>query len=66
MPLTVAAVALLGPWVLGLAPAAALLLGAALAPTDPVLAGEVQVGEPASDPVGGEDLDGPRTRCGSG
>ena len=57
MPLTVAAVALLGSWVLGLAPAAALLLGAALAPTDPVLAGEVQVGEPASDPVGGEDLD---------
>lgn len=57
MPLTVAAVALLGSWVLGLAPAAAMLLGAALAPTDPVLAGEVQVGEPASEPVDGEDLE---------
>ena len=45
MPLTVAAVALLGWWV-GLAPAAALLLGAALAPTDPVLASDVQVAGP--------------------
>ncbi|MCW2622480.1 MAG: sodium:proton antiporter [Frankiales bacterium] len=56
MPLTIAAVALLGDLVLGLAPAAALLLGAALAPTDPVLAGEVQVGEPTTDPVGEEAL----------
>lgn len=46
MPLTIAGVALLGWWVVGLAPAAALLLGAALAPTDPVLAGEVQVEGP--------------------
>ena len=45
-PLTIAGVALLGWWVVGLAPAAALLLGAALAPTDPVLAGEVQVEGP--------------------
>ena len=49
MPLTIVAIALLGWWALGLAPAAAALLGAALAPTDPVLAGEVRVGEPASD-----------------
>ncbi|HCJ21280.1 MAG TPA: sodium:proton antiporter, partial [Erythrobacter sp.] len=35
MPLTIAAVALLGWWALGLAPASAILLGAALAPTDP-------------------------------
>ena len=42
---------------LGLAPAAALLLGAALAPTDPVLAGEVQVGGPTSEPVDGADLE---------
>ena len=55
MPLTIAAVALLGGSLLGLAPAAALLLGAALAPTDPVLASEVQVGEPATDEV--DDLD---------
>ena len=45
MPLTVAGVALLG-WAAGLAPAAALLLGAALAPTDPVLASDVQVAGP--------------------
>jgi NhaP-type Na+/H+ or K+/H+ antiporter len=46
MPLCIAAVALLGWWWAGLVPAAALLLGAALAPTDPVLAADVQVGEP--------------------
>ncbi|MEV1328755.1 cation:proton antiporter [Micromonospora costi] len=46
MPLCIAAVALLGWWWAGLVPAAALLLGGALAPTDPVLASDVQVGEP--------------------
>jgi NhaP-type Na+/H+ or K+/H+ antiporter len=46
MPLTILATALLGWWWLGLGPAAALLLGAALAPTDPVLAADVQVGPP--------------------
>ncbi|MFE6508239.1 cation:proton antiporter [Nocardioides sp. NPDC057767] len=45
MPVTIAAVALLG-WAAGLAPAVALLLGAALAPTDPVLASDVQVAGP--------------------
>jgi NhaP-type Na+/H+ or K+/H+ antiporter len=45
MPLTIASVAVLG-WALGLAPAGALLLGAVLAPTDPVLAGDVQVAGP--------------------
>lgn len=58
MPVSIAAAAVLGSWLFGLAPAAALLLGAALAPTDPVLAGEVQVGEPATEPVEGEELDG--------
>ena len=48
MPLCIAGVALLGWWVAGLVPAAALLLGAALAPTDPVLASDVQVGGPTS------------------
>lgn len=46
MPLTIAGVAFLGWWALSLTPAAALLLGASLAPTDPVLASDVQVGEP--------------------
>jgi len=49
MPLTIAATALLGWWWVGLAPAAAVLLGSALAPTDPVLASDVQVGEPTDD-----------------
>ena len=46
MPLTIVFVALWGIWAMGLAPAAAILLGAALAPTDPVLARSVQVGPP--------------------
>ncbi len=52
MPMTILAVTLLAFYVLGLPLAMALLLGAALAPTDPVLASEVQVGKPRS---GGED-----------
>jgi NhaP-type Na+/H+ or K+/H+ antiporter len=51
MPLTIAAVALLGWWLAGMTLAGALLLGAVLAPTDPVLAGDVQVGPPTE---GGE------------
>lgn len=60
MPLTVAGVALLGWWVAGLAPAAALLLGAALSPTDPVLAAEVQVGGPGhgSEEAEHEEIEG--------
>ena len=49
MPLTIAAVAFLGWWALGLAPASAILLGAAMAPTDPVLARSVQVGPPGQN-----------------
>src|SRR4051794_15515935 len=45
MPLAIAAIALLG-WAAGLAAPAALLLGASLAPTDPVLASDVQVAGP--------------------
>ena len=48
MPLTVIAFALMGWGLLGLSPAAAILLGAVLAPTDPVLAADVQVGPPSS------------------
>lgn len=47
MPACVAAVAGAG-WLLGLAPATALLLGAVLAPTDPVLASDVQVQGPTT------------------
>jgi NhaP-type Na+/H+ or K+/H+ antiporter len=54
MPLSIVGCALLGWWLLGLGLGAALLLGAVIAPTDPVLAGEVQVGEPA-DPEELED-----------
>ena len=46
MPLTILGVALIGYWGLALAPATAILLGACLAPTDPVLAEDVQVGAP--------------------
>jgi NhaP-type Na+/H+ or K+/H+ antiporter len=49
MPVTIASVGLLGWWWAGLVPASALLLGAALAPTDPVLASDVQVGEPTDE-----------------
>jgi NhaP-type Na+/H+ or K+/H+ antiporter len=52
MPLCISGVALLG-WGLGLAPAAAVLLGAVLAPTDPVLASDVQVEGPT--PFGESD-----------
>ncbi|MFC8405684.1 cation:proton antiporter [Streptomyces griseoincarnatus] len=46
MPLTIAAVAALAWGLLDWPAAAALLLAAVLAPTDPVLASEVRVGEP--------------------
>jgi NhaP-type Na+/H+ or K+/H+ antiporter len=46
MPLTIFAVALLGWALAGMTVAGAVLLGAVLSPTDPVLAGDVQVGPP--------------------
>ena len=49
MPLTIGLVALLGSLLLGLSAAAALLLGAILAPTDPVLAGDIGVGPPGDE-----------------
>ena len=48
MPGTILALSWLGSTMLGLGAATALLLGAALAPTDPVLASDVQVGPPKS------------------
>lgn len=46
MPLTIAAVAFLGWSVAGMTLGGAILLGAVLAPTDPVLAGDLQIGPP--------------------
>ncbi len=48
MPLSIAGIALLAGWGMGLPWAMALLLAASLAPTDPVLAADVQVGPPRS------------------
>ncbi len=49
MPLSILGIAALGWWILGLTPPAALLLGAVLAPTDPVLASDLQLGPPGAD-----------------
>ncbi|MHC6229557.1 cation:proton antiporter [Arthrobacter sp. MMS24-T111] len=57
MPLCIAGLTLLGMWFLGLGLGAALLVAASLAPTDPVLASEVQVGEPADEEEGIERED---------
>ncbi|RKD97926.1 cation:proton antiporter [Halopiger aswanensis] len=46
MPLTIAAAAVLGWWAVGLSIPTAVLLGAVIAPTDPVLAADVQVDPP--------------------
>ena len=58
MPLSIAATAWLGWWVLGLAPASVILLGAVLAPTDPVLASDVQVEGPTTDEVDEDQEEG--------
>ena len=57
MPLSIGATAFLGWWIVGLGPASALLLGAALAPTDPVLASDVQVEGPATDEEDEDEID---------
>ena len=49
MPLTIIAMTLFGTEVMGLSLGAAIILGAALAPTDPVLAGDVGVGPPSEE-----------------
>jgi sodium/hydrogen antiporter len=48
MPLSILGIALLSMWMLDLPLSAAILLGAVLAPTDPVLAADIQVGPPRS------------------
>ncbi len=52
MPICIFAMAVLGYYTFGLSIGAAILLGAVLAPTDPVLAASIQVGPPNT---GGED-----------
>jgi sodium/hydrogen antiporter len=49
MPLTIAAVTLFGVEAMGLSLGAAIALGAILAPTDPVLAGDIGVGPPEEE-----------------
>ncbi|MCC6830810.1 MAG: cation:proton antiporter [Thermoleophilia bacterium] len=49
MPVTIGAVAAFGHWVMGLSAGAAVVLAAALAPTDPVLAGDLGVGPPGEE-----------------
>ena len=49
MPLTIAGVVLFGAGVMGLSLGAAIVLGAILAPTDPVLAGDIGVGPPGDE-----------------
>jgi NhaP-type Na+/H+ or K+/H+ antiporter len=49
MPLTIAGVVAFGTGVMGLSLGAAVVLGAILAPTDPVLAGDIGVGPPGDE-----------------
>jgi len=49
MPLSIIMVALAGGWFAALAPATAILLGAVMSTTDPVLASEVQITSPEED-----------------
>jgi sodium/hydrogen antiporter len=52
MPLTILAVAAFGVWAMGLSFGAALLLGTIVAPTDPVLAGDIGLSEPGGETFG--------------
>ena len=52
MPLTILAIAAFGFWAMGLSFGGALLLGAILAPTDPVLAGDVGLSGPGGEIYG--------------
>ncbi|MFE6861786.1 cation:proton antiporter [Nocardia sp. NPDC057668] len=57
MPLCIAAMAVFGWWAVALTPAAAALMAAALAPTDPVLASDVQVAGPTTGDEGSAEED---------
>ncbi len=58
MPLSIVGAALLGWWAVGLVVPTAVLLGAVIAPSDPVLASEVQVGDPGEGVVDESDRAG--------
>lgn len=47
MPVTIVAAGYLGWWIVGLAPATAMLFGALISPTDPVLAAQLQTSVPS-------------------
>ena len=51
MPLTIVAAAFIGWWVLGFGPAAAVLFGAVISPTDPVLASDLQTSRPSKEDI---------------
>jgi sodium/hydrogen antiporter len=55
MPVMAAVTAGLSAWILGVGLGAAVLLGAALSPTDPVLASSVVTGTPAEEDLPGRD-----------
>lgn len=56
MPVMIAVTAIGASLLTGAIASAALLLGAVLAPTDPVLASDVRVGEPTDDPTSEDEL----------
>ncbi|ELR72492.1 Na+/H+ antiporter [Fulvivirga imtechensis AK7] len=64
MVLTIVLCALVGWWIAAFAPATAMLLGAVIAPTDPVLASEVQVGAPGENSENNETKDKDKTSLG--
>ena len=51
MPLTIIASAFVSSWILGLVPATAILFGAVIAPTDPVLASDLQTSIPSKNDI---------------
>ncbi|MBJ7457252.1 MAG: cation:proton antiporter, partial [Thermoleophilia bacterium] len=64
MPVTIAGVALLGVWVAGLSLGGAIVLAATLAPTDPVLAGDLGARAPRDHRRGRPQRAGVRTDLG--
>lgn len=51
MPLTIIASAFISSWILGFAPAAAILYGSLISPTDPVLASDLQTTRPSEKDI---------------